>query len=55
MTLIKELIEIPTAVHRGDFVLKLTEGVDRPAKDGGRLRRHQPVSEVFRGRDGLHP
>jgi len=30
MTLIKDLIEIPEVVHRGDFVLKLTEGVARP-------------------------
>ena len=32
MTLIKDLIEIPEAVHRGDFVLKLTEGVTDPQK-----------------------
>jgi len=30
MTLIKDLIEIPEVVHRGDFVLELTEGVTRP-------------------------
>ena len=29
MTLIKELIEIPEHVQKGDFVLRLTEGVDR--------------------------
>jgi hypothetical protein len=29
MTLIKELIEIPEHVQRGDFVLRLTEGVER--------------------------
>ncbi|MBF0098800.1 MAG: phage resistance protein [Magnetococcales bacterium] len=29
MTLIKELIEIPERVHKGDFVLRLTEGVAR--------------------------
>lgn len=32
MTLIRDLIPIPTAVHRGDFVLKLTEGVRDPQK-----------------------
>ena len=32
MTLIKDLIHIPIAVHRGDFVLKLTEGVTDPQK-----------------------
>ena len=29
-TLIRELIDIPEQVHRGDFVLRLTEGVARP-------------------------
>lgn len=29
MTLIKDLIEIPERVQKGDFVLKLTEGVTR--------------------------
>src|SRR5262245_1828127 len=29
MTLIKELIDIPEHVQRGDFVLRLSEGVDR--------------------------
>jgi hypothetical protein len=29
MTRISELIDIPRQVHQGDFVLKLTEGVDR--------------------------
>ncbi len=30
MTLVKELIEIPERVHRGDFVLKLAEDIHRP-------------------------
>ena len=29
MTLIKDLIEIPQRVQRGDFVLRLSEGVNR--------------------------
>src|SRR5687767_10702149 len=29
-TLIRELIDIPEQVHRGDFVLRLTEGVTHP-------------------------
>jgi hypothetical protein len=29
MTLIKDLIDLPEVVHKGDFVLKLTEGVER--------------------------
>ena len=35
MTLIKDLILVPEAVHRGDFVLKLTEGVADPKKTVG--------------------
>jgi hypothetical protein len=27
---IRDLIELPEQVHRGDFVLRLTEGVERP-------------------------
>jgi hypothetical protein len=30
MTAIKDLIELPEHVHRGDFVLRLTEGIERP-------------------------
>ena len=29
MTLIKDLIDIPERIHKGDFVLRLTEGVER--------------------------
>ena len=32
MTLIKDLIDIPEHVHRGDYVLKLTEGVNDPER-----------------------
>ena len=32
MTLLRELIDIPEQVHRGDFVLRLTEGVMRPGE-----------------------
>ncbi|HEY5616347.1 MAG TPA: hypothetical protein VIK60_00295 [Vicinamibacterales bacterium] len=32
MTAIKELIDLPEHVHRGDFVLRLTEGVEKPAE-----------------------
>ncbi len=34
MTLIKELIDIPEQVQRGDFVLRLSEGVNRPEETG---------------------
>ena len=30
MTLLRDLIDIPERVHRDDFVLRLSEGVDRP-------------------------
>ena len=32
MTLIRDLIDIPERVHRGDFVLRLAEGVTNPAE-----------------------
>lgn len=32
MTLLKDLIDIPEQVHKGDFVLKLAEGVQHPAE-----------------------
>lgn len=32
MVLLRDLIDIPEQVHRGDFVLRLTEGVTRPAE-----------------------
>ncbi len=32
MTTIAEIFDLPKQVHQGDFVLRLTEGVDRPAK-----------------------
>ena len=31
MTTINDIFDIPTQVHQGDFVLRLTEGVTRPA------------------------
>ncbi|MFY9343401.1 MAG: phage resistance protein [Planctomycetota bacterium] len=35
MTLLKDLIQIPEQVHKGDFVLKLAEGVQHPAETLG--------------------
>jgi Family of unknown function (DUF6079) len=32
MPLISDIFNIPSQVHQGDFVLRLTEGVDRPAE-----------------------
>ena len=32
MTLISDIFDIPTQVHQGDFVLRLSEGVHRPAE-----------------------
>jgi hypothetical protein len=45
MTLLRELIDIPEHVHRGDFVLKLTEGV----RDGASTLRDYVVTEQLRG------
>ena len=32
MTLIKERIDVPKRIHKGDFVLRLTKGVERAQK-----------------------
>lgn len=45
MTLIKELIDIPDRVQRGDFVLKLTEGVNDPAET---LREYVVTPELVK-------
>ncbi|MEO5354353.1 MAG: DUF6079 family protein [Magnetococcus sp. XQGC-1] len=44
MTLIKELIDIPERIHKGDFVLRLTEGVERAAE----TLRHYVVTPQLR-------
>jgi hypothetical protein len=36
-TLIKDLIDIPEKVHRGDFVLRLSEGLARAEETVGSL------------------
>ena len=36
---IRDLIDLPEQVHRGDFVLRLTEGVEHPAETLD-IRRH---------------
>ena len=48
MTLIKDLISIPEVVHRGDFVLKLTEGVTRPEET---VRNYVVTPELVRDFD----
>ena len=48
MTLIKDLIAIPEVVHRGDFVLKLTEGVTRPEET---VRNYVVTPELVRDFD----
>jgi hypothetical protein len=45
MTLIKDLIEIPKYIQRGDFVLRLTEGVDRAEET---LRQYVVTPELER-------
>lgn len=44
MTLIRDLIEIPERVHKGDFVLRLTEGVSRAEE----TLRHYVVTPQLR-------
>ena len=43
MTLIKELIKIPKQIQRGDFVLRLSEGVNRPEET---LRQYVVTPEL---------
>ena len=43
MTLIKDLIDIPERVQRGDFVLRLSEGVNRPEET---LRQYVVTPEL---------
>lgn len=43
--LIRELIEVPERVHKGDFVLRLSEGVEHPAETLGQY----VVTEQLRG------
>ncbi|MCA9644921.1 MAG: hypothetical protein KC492_29735, partial [Myxococcales bacterium] len=45
MTLLRELIEIPEQVHKGDFVLKLSDGV----RDGALTLRDYVVTEQLLG------
>jgi hypothetical protein len=57
MTLIKDLIDIPERVQRGDFVLRLSEGVNRPEET---LREYVVTPELQKcwlsdiSRGGLH-
>ena len=54
--LLKDLIHIPERVHQGDFVLKLAEGVDRPAEATLRDYVVTPqLAALLRRRAGLHP
>jgi len=45
MTLIKDLIDVPERVQRGDFVLRLSEGVNRPEDT---LRQYVVTPELER-------
>lgn len=45
MTTISDIFNIPSQVHQGDFVLRLTEGVNRPAGTLGTYAVTPP--EVF--------
>lgn len=45
--LLRELIDIPTEVHAGDFVLKLTDGVSKPAETLGTYVVTEQVANCF--------
>jgi len=47
-TYIKDLIDLPERVHGGDFVLKLTEGVEHPEET---LRHYVVTPELARNFD----
>jgi hypothetical protein len=44
---LKDLIEIPTTVHKADFVISLADGIDRPRGDGGPLRVTDQILDCF--------
>src|SRR5438552_2281140 len=44
---IRDLIELPAQVHRGDFVLRLTEGVEHPEQTVGSYVVTPQLSEAF--------
>ena len=53
MTLLRELIEIPEHVQKGDFVLRLSEGVSDPAELLPWLKQwHNEVDAEFGTRMG---
>jgi hypothetical protein len=45
--LIRELIEIPERVHKGEFVLRLSEGIERPAETLGSYVVTDPLRNNF--------
>jgi hypothetical protein len=45
--LIRELIDIPERVHKGDFVLRLSEGIERPAETLGDYVVTDPLRNNF--------
>ena len=47
MTLIRDLIDIPQRVHRDDFVLRLAEGVARPAETLGTYVVTPQLADAF--------
>jgi len=51
MTLIKTLIDIPERVHQGDFVLKLSEGVQH----ADQTPRDYVVTPQLRAQNRVHP
>ena len=50
----KDLIDIPEAVHTGDFVMRLVDGRREQPRDARPLRRHPQLAEGLRQRARLH-
>ncbi len=55
MTLIKDLIEIPDRVQKGDFVLQTVRGHRVPGAGAGQLRRHAGTGQGLRRGPDVHP
>ena len=55
MTLIKDLIDIPDRVQKGDFVLRLSEDIQHPERVLRELRGHARAGQELRRGADVHP
>lgn len=49
----RDVIDLPPQVHRGDFVLRLTEGVERPGETVGTYVVTPQLAEAFENARGF--